>query len=253
MRITPPGLEHDDLTIPPETVADQLTMARAGVQRQHDAMKSRVVPMLAVAAGTLVLSLPARAAGDVSVAVRVEGSGGTGVVLQRRIFEAEGFDPVDPSLWPSTWAPVCSAPCEATVPRGSYRIDGDGVRPSHSFEVDPTNGGDRIVLRVKPASEAGHTAGLVLLGVGSAALVAGVVLAFLGGLTEGFAGLLCFLPPCTNGGAAELAAGAATLTLGGTFVFVGAALTVSNAASTVTQSAEPAARAFTFPLVGVRF
>lgn len=83
------------------------------------------------------------------------------------------------------YIPVCTAPCDERAPaKGLYRIGGADVRPSAAFELR----GDRVSLRVSPASSSAHEAGkfLTVIGavpvavagsIGLVALVFGVLLA----------------------------------------------------------------------------
>jgi hypothetical protein len=73
-----------------------------------------------------------------------------------------------------SWRTVCTSPCDGAVPAdGVYRIGGDGLRTSKSFHLDASG---RTTLTVEPASSGGHTLSVVLVVVGSIALlpVAGV-------------------------------------------------------------------------------
>lgn len=200
-------------------------------------------------------------AGD-EVTVRLTGDGG--VVLQRPVYQAGDFVPRDPSLWSVTWVPVCSAPCEMKVPPGTYRIGGAGIRPSHVFALDADRG-DHVVLHVEKATEAAHTAGLVLLGVGVPLCVGGGVLAFIGLLAQSFSQMFCFQQSCPSSGGVELATGFASMTFGAGLVVAGAAMTAEGRSSKVEQTVEPSPTTpgrpsmpppragFVVPLLGVAF
>jgi len=185
----------------------------------------------------LLLQLPARAGDEVTVRL----VGARGAVLQRAIYDAGDFEPRDPSLWNPTWVDVCTAPCESRVPRGSYRIGGDGVRPSHLFALD-ADGGDHVLLQVEKAGQTAHTTGIVLVVLGSVSFVAGGVLTFIGLLQQAFSAMFCFSPPCaSSGGDGALAGGAASMTLGAMLTIVGAVMVGENGSSTVEQTVEPPA------------
>jgi hypothetical protein len=210
----------------------------------------------------VALGFEGRALADGEVAIRLTGDGG--VALQRPVYHAGDFVPRDPSLWSVTWVPVCSAPCEMKVPRGTYRIGGAGIRPSHVFALDADRG-DRVVLHVEKATEAAHTAGLVLLGVGVPLCVGGGVLAFIGLLAQSLSQMLCFQQSCPSSGGAELAGGFASMTFGAALLVAGAAMTAAEGSSKVEQTVEssptvpslpsvpPLQARLVVPLLGVAF
>lgn len=79
-----------------------------------------------------------------------------------------------------SWSAVCHSPCDRPLPAGEYRIYGNGIRSSKSFQIEP---GSRTTLEVDPTSSGGHTAGIVLTVVGGVGLLPGaaVTAAWLGG------------------------------------------------------------------------
>ncbi len=78
------------------------------------------------------------------------------------------------------WQTVCSAPCDQALPaHGTYRIAGDGARPSHNFTLSAMHG--RADLVVSPSSNGWFVGGIVLLAVGGAATLVG---AFIGLIAE---------------------------------------------------------------------
>jgi hypothetical protein len=78
------------------------------------------------------------------------------------------------------WQTVCSSPCDQQFPaHGTYRIAGDGARPSHSFTLSAMHG--RADLVVNPSSSGWFVGGIVLLSVGGAVMLVG---AFIGLIAE---------------------------------------------------------------------
>jgi hypothetical protein len=78
------------------------------------------------------------------------------------------------------WQTVCSAPCDQSLPaHGTYRIAGDGARPSHNFTLSSMHG--RADLVVSPSSSGWFAGGIVLLSVGGAVMLVG---AFIGLIAE---------------------------------------------------------------------
>jgi hypothetical protein len=68
------------------------------------------------------------------------------------------------------WETVCVAPCEAGIDSGGdFRVTGDRIRDSEPFTLrgEP---GERAKIRVDGASKGGFVAGIVMLGVGGAAV-----------------------------------------------------------------------------------
>jgi hypothetical protein len=83
----------------------------------------------------------------------------------------------------SDWQTVCSSPCDQSFPaHGTYRIAGDGARPSHSFTLSAMHG--RADLVANPSSSGWFVGGIVLLAVGGAALVVGAVIGLVAGITS---------------------------------------------------------------------
>jgi hypothetical protein len=78
------------------------------------------------------------------------------------------------------WQTVCSSPCDQQfAAHGTYRIAGDGARPSHSFTLSSMHG--RADLVVNPSSSGWFVGGIVLLSVGGAVMLVG---AFIGLIAE---------------------------------------------------------------------
>jgi hypothetical protein len=81
------------------------------------------------------------------------------------------------------WQTVCSSPCDQAFPaHGTYRITGDGARPSHSFTLSAMHG--RADLVVNPSSSGWFVGGIVMLSVGGAALVVGAVIGLIAEITS---------------------------------------------------------------------
>jgi len=71
------------------------------------------------------------------------------------------------------WQPVCRAPCNVRVPlEARYRVNGDGIQPSHRFALPSTYGAAHVAA--VPASASTHAFGIVLLSLGGASFVAGL-------------------------------------------------------------------------------
>jgi len=73
--------------------------------------------------------------------------------------------------------PVCGAPCRQRLPRsGVYRIGGEGIRPSASFELTQAPGAVR--LDVQTGSAAGRNFATTLFIAGGAGIVGGGFVVF---------------------------------------------------------------------------
>jgi hypothetical protein len=71
------------------------------------------------------------------------------------------------------WTTVCAGACDALLPIGpTYRIDGDGMRRSGSFQLQPPSG-NRVTLDVAPGSSARFAWGIALLPIGAATIAGG--------------------------------------------------------------------------------
>ena len=82
------------------------------------------------------------------------------------------------------WATICSAPCDQEVPlAGSYRLAGDGVRPSRTFKL-AGKPGDKVYIQADPASRGGFVGGIVLISVGVPVLVIGTFVELVVGLVN---------------------------------------------------------------------
>jgi hypothetical protein len=72
------------------------------------------------------------------------------------------------------WVSRCNAPCNERVdPRLTYRVMGDGILPSVEFRLAPNSG--RVALQVSPAKQSSRTIGGVMVGLGAASALAGVL------------------------------------------------------------------------------
>jgi hypothetical protein len=81
------------------------------------------------------------------------------------------------------WQTACSSPCDQQFPaHGTYRITGDGTRPSHSFTLSAMHG--RADLAVSPSSSGWFVGGIVLLAVGGAATLVGAVIGLIADITS---------------------------------------------------------------------
>jgi hypothetical protein len=69
----------------------------------------------------------------------------------------------------SRWVEVCNAPCNKLLSTaGNYRINGDGVRPSKPFRLQP---GQQVKLDVDTTSSAGHVIAIVVTVTGAIGVV----------------------------------------------------------------------------------
>jgi hypothetical protein len=80
------------------------------------------------------------------------------------------------------WTTVCAGACDTLLPIGPvYRIDGDGMRRSGQFQLQPPSA-NRITLDVSPASSTRFAWGIALLPIGAATIAGGVFAVFAAGL-----------------------------------------------------------------------
>lgn len=179
-------------------------------------MKKIVAPLLMLLA---VHAVPRAARADEpreANVVRVSIEGSDGVVLE----EVDGPH-------------RCPAPCGVKLPVGTYRIAGDGVRPSRTFKLAPS-GDERVTLTVNAGSKAGFVGGLVSTSVGGGALVVGAVLVLssLRCTAGGF-----FQSTCTTAEGPRTA-GYVSMLIGAVAVAVGVPTLVANARTKVTFPSE---------------
>lgn len=81
------------------------------------------------------------------------------------------------------WQTLCSAPCDQAFPaHGTYRIAGEGSRPSHSFTLSAMHG--RADLVVSPSSTGWFVGGIVLAAVGGGAMLVGAVIGLIAEITS---------------------------------------------------------------------
>jgi hypothetical protein len=72
------------------------------------------------------------------------------------------------------WVTACESPCDLQLPlNNDYRIVGEGIWASNEFELEG-NPGQRIILKVNPATRFARTAGFVVAGAGLLAAVVGL-------------------------------------------------------------------------------
>ncbi len=110
---------------------------------------------------------------------------------------------------PRGWRTVCTAPCDTWLPRdGSYRFDGPGARPTSAISLQDM--GTCADVRFSAASPAWFATGVGLTVVGSAAMVAGAYLFFVGAISE----VNGAAPTAETAGLATFAVGAGVLAFG---------------------------------------
>jgi len=81
------------------------------------------------------------------------------------------------------WQTVCSSPCDQSFPaHGTYRIAGDGARPSQSFTLSAMHG--RANLVANPSSSGWFVGGIVLLAVGGAVMLVGAFIGLIADITS---------------------------------------------------------------------
>jgi hypothetical protein len=72
------------------------------------------------------------------------------------------------------WVTACESPCDVQLPlNNDYRIVGEGIWASSEFELDGQPG-QRVVVKVAPATRLARTAGIVVAGAGLLAIIIGV-------------------------------------------------------------------------------
>jgi hypothetical protein len=72
------------------------------------------------------------------------------------------------------WVTACESPCDVQLPlNNDYRIVGEGIWASSEFELDGSPG-QRVVVKVNPATRFARTAGIVVAGAGLLAAVVGI-------------------------------------------------------------------------------
>jgi hypothetical protein len=72
------------------------------------------------------------------------------------------------------WVTACESPCDVQLPlNNDYRIVGEGIWASGEFELDG-NPGQRVVIKVNPATRFARTAGIVTAGIGLTAAIVGI-------------------------------------------------------------------------------
>lgn len=129
------------------------------------------------------------------------------------------------------WNRACDAPCDGVaLPTGlRYRVRGEGIRPTRPFEG---TSGAVMRLDVRTSLKSTFAAGFVVLGVGSAAMIAGTVL-YLFSLPRMF-------DPTDDGEAAQIAG---AIVLGGIVAAaVGAGVIASSARSSLDDTPQPRGR-----------
>jgi hypothetical protein len=79
-----------------------------------------------------------------------------------------------------SWRFLCASPCDREVDLAdTYRVSGDGVRPTRQFTID-AQPGQRVVLTVDTASKAGFVGGIVLVSVAPVVSIVGLVVLLVG-------------------------------------------------------------------------
>ena len=97
------------------------------------------------------------------------------VTLQRRSGES------------GSWETVCTSPCDQRVPVGDqYQVTGEGFNASKPFMLNASKG--TVNLDVQVGEKKGETTGLVVLGVGGALVIAGIIVIAVAGGTNGVSG-----------------------------------------------------------------
>jgi hypothetical protein len=128
------------------------------------------------------------------------------------------------------WDLACLSPCDKAVPlEGVFRITGDDVRPTPTFELSGFAPRGRIVLRVEPHARSTRTVGVLGIVLGSAAMVVALV-------GYAFADMAKNFHPLGSSTAHEYpdaAPYAATAIIGAVVAFGGIVAVVSNPASEV--------------------
>lgn len=85
------------------------------------------------------------------------------------------------------WETVCTSPCDVKVSvSDQYQVTGDGVNASKPFMINAS--GSTAQLDVTVGSEKSKSTGLIVLGVGGALTLGGILAAAIGGGTGGISG-----------------------------------------------------------------
>jgi hypothetical protein len=72
------------------------------------------------------------------------------------------------------WVTACESPCDVQLPlNNDYRIVGEGIWASSEFDLDGQPG-NRVVIKVNPATRFARTAGIVVAGAGLLAVIIGI-------------------------------------------------------------------------------
>jgi hypothetical protein len=122
------------------------------------------------------------------------------------------------------WVTACESPCDVQLPlNNDYRIVGEGIWASSEFELEG-NPGQRVVVKVNPATRFARTAGIVVAGVGLTAAIVGLYVVAVSATTN------CFNTVSTNGcdssgggttvGWVIVAAGLVTAAVGGVLILM---------------------------------
>jgi hypothetical protein len=132
----------------------------------------------------------------------------------------------------NSWVDVCQSPCGASVPAdATYRIRGDGLRPSRTFMLDGSTG--HVVLNVSPATTTAHTAGMVV-GIGGGAVAGvGLFIMLFGAFPCMIADRKCQMPTDV------IAAGAIVMGVGLGGLIGGAIVLATHSSTGVKRSAAP--------------
>jgi hypothetical protein len=118
----------------------------------------------------------------------------------------------------------CTAPWDRAIPwDAEYQLTVEGQRSSSTFLLDGSPG-QRVVIKVVPASNAPRVAGVVLVPTGALAIPGGLLLALIGVQVLGD----CRVTGCNTGGTVEAVAGL-LIALAGVGALIGGAILLSQA------------------------
>ncbi len=122
------------------------------------------------------------------------------------------------------WVTACESPCDVQLPlNNDYRIVGQGIWASSEFDLEGQPG-QRVVIKVNPATRLARTAGIVVAGVGLLAITIGVYVVAFAALAKCAGSVTSACKSDSTGGTAVgvvlILGGVAAMAVGGVMVLV---------------------------------
>jgi hypothetical protein len=136
-----------------------------------------------------------------------------------------------------SFGPVCNEPCDAELPLAyTYRLTGSGIRSSRDFTLEAAPG-QHVVLTVKTGSKGGFTGGIVLVSVGPALALIGLLVVLVGVAENSTTNFGCGVGTgTTNSCSSNSNAGSGTETTGWVMTLIGLGATVGGIVLIVTNA-----------------